>query len=163
MARSQQQYHGPDHRSKPLRRHHDLRRQGPGYLVSADYRDPASGRSIQYLIVLVDDLGFGASSAFGGSGKGERPAGPGGRATPLAGRGHPRSLTNLRLPRASAIVPGSPISPAGLDGSCRPDFVPASAPARRSAWPIVGQNRPLSAVQPRLCIVIVWADGRWFE
>ena len=44
----------------------DLRRQGSGYEVSADppLRPPAGAPNV--LVILLDDVGFGASSAFGG-------------------------------------------------------------------------------------------------
>ncbi len=49
------------------RRAHDVRRQGPGHVVPADRRrcDRPTGAP-NVLIVMIDDCGFGASSAFGG-------------------------------------------------------------------------------------------------
>jgi len=71
-------------------------------------RPPAGAPNV--LVVLLDDIGFGASSAFGGSGSGQRPAGPGARASPWW-VGASRTRSEPPLPGASAMVPGSPISP----------------------------------------------------
>jgi len=43
-----------------------FRRQGPGYLLSADHAAAPTEGAPNVLIVLIDDAGFGASSAFGG-------------------------------------------------------------------------------------------------
>ena len=50
----------------PLRRAHHVRREGPGHVVPADRAAPAARGAPNVLIVLIDDCGFGASSAFGG-------------------------------------------------------------------------------------------------
>ena len=47
------------------RRHH-LRRQGSGHQVPSDRTGEAPRWRPNVLIVLLDDVGFGASSAFGG-------------------------------------------------------------------------------------------------
>ena len=49
------------------RRFDDLRRQGPGHEVSADSENCGRPRARPMCcIILIDDAGFGASSAFGG-------------------------------------------------------------------------------------------------
>ena len=58
---------GSAHSGSAARWSDDLRRQGPRHEVSADRAVAAARRAHpMFSIILIDDVGFGASSAFGG-------------------------------------------------------------------------------------------------
>ena len=62
--------HDPPHGAPDTRQaalgSHDVRREGSRHIVPADRAAPAPAGAPNVLVVLLDDVGFSASSAFGG-------------------------------------------------------------------------------------------------